>query len=73
MDYHRRPRDVFRRIPCFEAPETLQAVFVARSHEIHNSILVCTENSNSMRARTLSQVVRNTKAWIMANEEAEVT
>ena len=63
----------FRRNPCFETPEAWQATLVARSLEADTSVLVCTGNSNSMRSRTLLQVVRNIKAWTMANEEAELT
>ena len=73
MDHLRPPRDVFRRTPCFETPEALQAVSGACNIEIHTSVLLCTGNSNRMRSWTLLLVVRNTKAWTMANEEAEVT
>ena len=64
---------VFRRIPCFEAPEAFQAVLVAKNLEVHTSVLVCTGNSNIMRSRMLLLMVRNGIAWTMANEEAEVT
>ena len=50
MDYHHPPRDVFRRILCFETPAALQAVLVARSLQINSSVQLCTENNNSTYA-----------------------